>query len=53
MSSIRFWQVQLLQNAIIPTLIANKFSLPKLLLTEQALDDHVPENPITRQHIKI
>ncbi|MCU0473714.1 MAG: cation:proton antiporter [Bacteroidales bacterium] len=36
-------------SAIIPTLIANKFFLPRHLLTEPILDDQAPEIPLRRR----
>ncbi|NSW93858.1 MAG: cation:proton antiporter [Bacteroidales bacterium] len=39
-------------SAVIPTLIANKFFLPKHLLSEPVLDDQAPEVPAVRQRMK-
>jgi len=36
-------------SAVVPTLIANKFFLPKHLLSEPVLDDQVPDMPSKRK----
>jgi Kef-type K+ transport system membrane component KefB len=39
-------------SAVIPTLIANKFFLPKHLLAEPVLDDQVPEIPVRQSKME-